>query len=104
MDDESRRIWMMFGALSDAFWHRVSQPGVSFIDARLEQDEKIGPIGEEEETIWDELTAPHNYASLVRYIEAWKQAGVNDYTRKLYDLVLLRAKCRWEAAVSSGAS
>jgi hypothetical protein len=101
MDAESQRIWMMFGALSDAFWHRASQPGVSVLDALLAQED--GPVGEEEEAIWDELTAPHNYAALIRYIETSKEAGINDHAFRLYEMILARAKCRWETAVRTGA-
>lgn len=98
MDAESQRIWMMFGALSDAFWHRASQPGVSVLDALLAQED--GPVGEDEEAIWDELTAPHNYAALIRYIETSKEAGINDHARRLYEMILVRAKCRWETAAA----
>jgi len=86
----------MFGALSDAFWHRVSQPGVSVLDALLEQED--GPVGEREEAIWNELTAPYNYASLVRYIETSRQSGINNHTSRLYEMILSRAQCRWKTA------
>jgi hypothetical protein len=92
MDEEIRRIWKMFGALSDAFWRRVSHPGVSVLDALLEEND--GPVGEEEEAIWNELTAPQNYTSLVRYIEASKQSGINAHAQRLYDMILSRAKQR----------
>jgi hypothetical protein len=27
LDSETRRIWILIGALSDAFWRRVDEPG-----------------------------------------------------------------------------
>lgn len=102
MDAESQRIWMLVGALSDAFWHRVSQQGVSVLDALLAPND--GPVSEEEEAIWDELTAPRNYVPLVRYIENSRNSGINEHTSKLYEVILARAKCRWETetAVRTG--
>jgi hypothetical protein len=95
MDAEFEKIWRMFGALSDESWRRGSQPGVSILDVRDKQAD--GPVGEVEEAIWNELTAPDNYAALVRYVETWRQRGVNEISR-LHDSVLARAKCRWDAA------
>jgi hypothetical protein len=101
MDADYHRIRMMFGALSDAFWRRVLQPGVSVLDALLEQE--VVPAGGDEEAIWDELTAPHNYASLVRYIEISREFGLNDRALRLYEAALSRAKCRWDRSVRTGA-
>jgi hypothetical protein len=94
MDSDNQRIWMMFGALSDAFWRRALQPGVSVLDALLAQ--KDVPIGEEEEAIWDELTSPHNYIALKSYIETSKKTGINDDAARLYEIVLARSQQRFE--------
>jgi hypothetical protein len=99
MDAEFERIWRMFGALSDESWRRGSQPGVSILDVRDKQAD--GPVGEVEEAIWNELTAPDNYAALVRYVESWKQRGVNEHASRQFDSVLARAKCRLDAAAKT---
>ena len=100
MDAESRRIWEMFGRLSEAFWHRVTQPGVSALDVLLA--EEIGPVSEEEKAIWAEITAPHNYASLRRYIEGCQKVGMNAYAARLYEMLLAEATRRWETESGSG--
>jgi hypothetical protein len=102
LDAENQRIWRLFGALSDAFWLRISQhPGISVVDALRAQAD--GPVGAEEEAAWEELTSPHNYSSLVRYIEMWKKLGANEDNTKLYYNVLERARTRWEAAQRNAA-
>jgi hypothetical protein len=102
MDAEYERVWRMFGALSDALWRRATQPGVSIIDTLLEEND--APVGEEEEEMWNQLTDPQNCASLLRYIENSKRAGADPHTSRLYDAVLSRAKCRWEATAKSVAT
>ena len=102
MDAECERVWRMFGALSDALWRRATQPGESIIDILLEEND--GPVGEEEQEIWNQLTDPRNYVSLLRYVENSKRVGADPHTSRLYDAVLSRAKCRWEVATKSMAT
>jgi hypothetical protein len=94
MDAETLKMWEMIGSLSDAFWHRVKQPGVSVLDAFLVQEYR--PESDEEKTIWAEITAPHNYASLRRYIESKKMSEITDYAARLYETLLAEAAHRWE--------
>jgi hypothetical protein len=100
MDAESRRIWEMFGRLSDAFWRRATQPGVSALDVLLAEEQ--GPVSEEEKAIWAEITAPHNYAPLRRYIEGWQKAGMNAHAARLYEMLLAEATRRWETEFGCG--
>jgi hypothetical protein len=98
MDAETRRIWEMIGALSDAFWHRVAEPGVSILDAMNENAKQYRPVSAEEIAIWTELTAPHNYASVCRYIANAKRRDITEYAAQLYETILAEATRRWESA------
>ena len=94
LDSEIRKIWLLMGALSDAFWRharaRAGEPGFSVLDAMCRNAHAYQAESEDEKAIWEELTAPHNYPALVRYIalcEGREYAGG----------VLKVARCRWEA-------
>jgi len=95
MDTETRRIWEMIGALSDAFWHRITQPGVSFFEALVVKEYR--PESDEEEALWTELTAPHNYAALLRYVDYWKKLGTDLYADTHHAAILAAAAHRWQA-------
>ena len=41
--------------------------------------------------IWLELTAPHNYASLRRYVQSKDPAGINEYAFPLHHALLAEA-------------
>jgi hypothetical protein len=88
------RIWQMIGALSDAHWRRAAQPGVSAFNVLVV--EPYRPESEEERAIWTELTAPHNYLSLRRYVESGKVSGTNEFAAKLHEALLAEAASRWE--------
>ena len=66
MDDDMTRIWKLIGALSDAHWHRATQPGESALHVLFA--EPYQPESEKEQAIWNELTAPQNYLALRRYV------------------------------------
>jgi hypothetical protein len=87
-------MWELIGSLSDAFWSRITRPGVSAFDALL--TEEYRPESDEEKAIWGEITAPHNYASLRRYVEAKKRPEITDYAARLYEALLAEATRRWE--------
>ena len=93
MDPESHRMWELIGSLSDAFWRRATQPGVSTLDAMLVREYR--PASGEEKAIWAEITAPHNYDSLTRYIAAQPRHEITEYSARLYDNLLADAKRRW---------
>jgi hypothetical protein len=69
LDLETRRIWILIGALSEAFWHRVGEPGFSPLETMCRNARAYKAESADEIAIWDELTAPHNYPALVRYVE-----------------------------------
>jgi hypothetical protein len=94
MDEELMRIRNLIGALSDAYWRRMSQPGVRAFDALVAEEYR--PVSDEENAIWAELTAPHNYASLVRYVEGQDRAAINEHAVKLYDQLVAEATLRRE--------
>lgn len=97
MDAEIQRMWELIGSLSDAFWHRLNQPGLSALDALREEGYR--PESDEEKAIWTEITAPHNYSSLRRYIESKERSQITDYAARLYEALLADATHRWETGV-----
>ena len=99
MDADTQRIREMLGALSDAFWSRLNKPGSSAFDALLVEEYR--PESAEEKAIWSEITAPHHYASLRRYIEGKTRSEVTDYAARLYDALLAEATSRWEQWTAS---
>jgi hypothetical protein len=97
LDPETRKIWILMGALSEALWRRVGDPRFSILDAMCRNARAYRAESEDEKAIWEELTAPHNYPALVRYIalcEGWEYAGG----------VLEVARRRWEAEGSPSSS
>lgn len=74
MDAETQRIWEMIGALSDDFFHRANLP-TGFLFDVFAGDYR--PESDEERAMWDKLTAPENYDSLLRYVEYWKNLGTD---------------------------
>lgn len=97
MDAEIQRMWELIGSLSDAFWRRLRQSGVSALDAL--RVEEYRPESDEEQAIWTEITAPHNYASLCRYLESKKRSEITDYAARLYEMLLAEATRRWEKSL-----
>jgi hypothetical protein len=89
MDEEMTKIWKLIGALSDARWRRATQPGVSPIEVLFA--EPYRPESAEERAIWTELTAPHNYLALKRYVESRKESGTNEFAAKLHEALLAEA-------------
>jgi len=53
-------------------------------------------VNAEEMGIWAELTAPHNFASVQRYVANEKQRKISDYATLLYETILAEASHRWE--------
>src|SRR5262245_7373675 len=72
LDPETRRIWILIGALSDAFWRRVEEPDFSALEKMCRNAQAYQAESADEIAIWDELTAPHNYPALVRYVDLRK--------------------------------
>lgn len=99
MDAEMTRIWEMIGALSDAHWRRATQPGVSAFHVLV--TEPYRPESAEERAIWTELTAPHNYLALRRYVESGKVTGTNEFAAQLHEALLAEATIRWEQWMAS---
>jgi len=93
MDAQTQRLWEMIGSLSDAFWHRLKQPGVSAFDALLVEEYR--PESDEEKAIWTEITAPHNYDCLRRCVETKDMSEITDYSARLYEKLLDEATLRW---------
>ena len=69
LDPETRRIWILIGALSDAFWRRAGEPDFSALDHLCQNAREYRAESDDEFAIWNELTAPHNYSAVVRYVE-----------------------------------
>jgi hypothetical protein len=90
LDSETRKIWILMGALSEAFWRRVGEPGFSVLETMSRNARAYKAESEDEIAIWNQLTAPHNYPSLVRYI-ALCEGRV--YAGGVVEI----ARCRWEA-------
>jgi hypothetical protein len=96
LDSEARKIWVLIGALSDAFWRRAAEPGFSIFQAMLRNMKRYTPESADEITIWDELTAPHNYPAVVRYVEH-RMGHVSDYAAQLHATILDAAGRRYES-------
>ncbi len=96
MDAEDERIWKLFGALSDASWRKGPDPGGNVGGRLMENLIEYHPLSAEERAIWTELTAPHNYGSLCRYMENMKKAGSDLYTSTLHGPIFAEATRRWE--------
>jgi hypothetical protein len=90
LDPETRKIWILMGALSEAFWRRAGEPGFSILDAMCRNARAYQAESEDEAAIWDELTTAHNYPALVRYIAL---CGGQEYAGGVLDV----ARRRWEA-------
>lgn len=96
LDPEARRIWILIGALDEAFWRRAGEPGFSLLDHLLRNLQEYRAESEDEVAIWDELTAPHNYPAVLRYVELHK-GRVNEYAAQLHATMLEAARRRWES-------
>ena len=99
MDTEIVRIWKLIGALSDAHWRRAAQPGGSAFHALFADPYR--PESAEEREIWSELTAPHNYLSLRRFVESQNASGTNEFADKLNQALLAEATSRSERQTAS---
>jgi hypothetical protein len=53
--------------------------------------EEYRPESSEEKAIWSEITAPHNYASLVRFVTDQKTLNITDYAARLDEALLAEA-------------
>jgi hypothetical protein len=89
LDPETRKVWVLMGALSEALWRRAGEPGFSFVEAMVRNARAYRAESEDEVAIWGELTAPHNYPALARYIAL---CGGQEYAGG----VLEAARRRWE--------
>jgi hypothetical protein len=94
VDAETQRIWQMIGDLSEARWKRIANAD-SPLDALLA--EKYPPESDEEKAIWSELTAPHNYPSLRRYVEDRDPAKITEYALRFHQALLAEASRRMES-------
>jgi hypothetical protein len=95
LDPETRRIWILIGALSDAFWRRVGEPGFSALEKMCRNAKAYQAESADEIAIWDELTAPHNYPALVRYVELCEG---REYAGGMLEV----ARRRWETEGTQG--
>jgi hypothetical protein len=96
LDSETRRIWILIGALSDAFWRRVGEPGFSVIDRITQNAQEYRAESEDEIAIWNALTAPDNYPAVVRIVEQRKD-NVSEYAAQLHSTIVEAARRRWES-------
>ena len=96
LDPETRRIWILIGALDEALWRRGHEPGFSMLDHLCRNPEQYRAESEDEIAIWNELTAPHNYIAILRYAEI-RKGRVNEYAERLHDVILEAARRRKES-------
>jgi hypothetical protein len=94
MDAETKKVFDLIALLSDAFWQRLNQPGISALDALREE---YRPKSDEEKAIWSEITAPHNHAPLRRFVEGKNKAEITGYAARLYETLLADSIRRWES-------
>lgn len=91
LDSEMRRIWILLGALSDARWRLAAQPAKSALDLLLQ--EPYRPESDDECEIWCELTAPHNYFAVLRFVE-FNAGRVHEHAARLRTTLLNEARHR----------
>lgn len=103
LDLDTRRIWMLIGALSDAFWRRVGEPGFSIFERLCQNEKQYLAESEDEIAIWNELTAPHNYPAVVRYV-AHRKGQISEYAAQLHYTILEAARKRFESGANDAAS
>jgi hypothetical protein len=93
LDAETRKIWVLIGTIRDATWRRTAEPGFSLFRTLVRNAHEFVPEYAEEVALWDELTAPHNYAALVRYVEN-RRDTVNEAAERLHTALLVAARRR----------
>jgi hypothetical protein len=96
LDADARRIYMMIATMCDWGWRRLGEPGFSFVEWVVRNRQDYVPETDEEVAIWDELTAPHNYKPLVRYIDL-RGSNVNDGIARVHAKLLETARHRLES-------
>jgi hypothetical protein len=99
--DPDVRIWLLIGALSEALWRRARErePGFSLVEHVCRAEYR--PESADELTLWAELTSPHNYPAVARYVEKW--AGqVNGGAARLHAALLRDARARSERERAAG--
>jgi hypothetical protein len=91
LDVETRRIWLLIGALSEAFWRRADDPNFPVLEMLVRNSTDYRPESE----IWNELTRPENFVPLARYVQ---QVGlsVNEYAGNLHSCLFAASKRRRE--------
>ncbi len=97
LDPELRRIWIFMGALSDAFWRRVDEPGFSAFETTRRNSVAYQAESPDEIALWNEVTAPHNYHAVIRYVALHNG---NEYAGGLVKV----ARDRWETEGRQGNS
>src|SRR5690349_16146804 len=95
LDSDTRRVWVLIGALSDAFWRRAGEPGFSVLDHLARNAREYRAESADEVAIWDELTAPHNYPAVARYVEQ-RRGQASDSAVGLHTAILEAARRRLE--------
>ena len=94
MERDVWRIHTMVGRLSDAFWRRMRQPGVSVLDEMRSNGTDYKLVSDEEKAIWAEITSPENYSALCRYVEYQKTIEINDFSVRLHEKMFADAARR----------
>jgi hypothetical protein len=61
LDAETRKIWILMGALSEALWRRVKEPGFGMWEKMCRNAQAYQAESEDEIAIWNELTAPESF-------------------------------------------
>ena len=96
LDPDARRIYLLIATMYDWAWRRIGKPGFSFIEWMVRNKQDYVPETDEEVAIWDELTAPHNYQALVRYVDL-RGNSVNDGIARLHAKLLEAARHQSES-------
>jgi len=94
LEPDTRRVWVLIGVLSDALWRRVGEPGFSLLEHLLRKGREYRAESADEVAIWDELTAPHNYPTVVRYVEQ-RRGQASDAAAELNAAILEAVGTLW---------
>jgi hypothetical protein len=95
LDPGMRKVWILIGALSDAFWRRQGEPGFSVLDHLQRNSQQYLAESADEVALWDELTAPENHLAVVRYVN-YHRGRVSDYAANLHETILEASGRRYQ--------
>src|SRR5256885_1763400 len=94
MSADHESIGQLIWQLMDANWQRCLKTPKGFLNALFERPYR--PQSDDEQAIWNTLTAPHNFELLSQFIADRERAGVDDDSVQLGESLMAEARRRLE--------